>query len=68
MRQAHWKEYFAAFHTSPQQLGDIATRAHPKLLVLYHQVLEHLPEQDLVEQVGRYYQGKFVSAHDLGVY
>lgn len=68
MRTTHWKEYFAAFHTSPQQLGDIATRARPKLLVLYHQVLEHLPEQDLVEQVGRYYQGKFVSAHDLGVY
>lgn len=68
MRKTHWKEYFAAFHTSPQQLGDIATRAHPKLLVLYHQVLEHLPEQDLVDQVARYYHGKFVSAHDLGVY
>ncbi|HEV2116201.1 MAG TPA: MBL fold metallo-hydrolase [Terriglobales bacterium] len=68
MHQEHWKEYFAAFHTSPQQLGDIATRAHPKLLVLYHQVLEHLPEQDLVKQVGSYYRGKFVSAHDLGVY
>lgn len=68
MRTAHWKEYFATFHTSPQQLGEIATRAHPKLLVLYHQVLEQLPEQDLVEQVARYYHGKFVSAHDLGVY
>jgi ribonuclease BN (tRNA processing enzyme) len=49
-------------------LGEIAKRAHPKLLVLYHQVLERLPEEDLVEQVGRYYRGKFVSAHDLGVY
>ena len=68
MREEHWKEYFAAFHTSPEQLGEIATQAHPKLLVLYHQVLEHLPEQDLVQQVGRYYKGKFVSAHDLGVY
>jgi ribonuclease BN (tRNA processing enzyme) len=68
MHEEHWKEYFAAFHTSPQQLGEIATRAHPKLLVLYHQVLEHLPEQDLVEQVGRHYRGKFVSARDLGVY
>jgi hypothetical protein len=36
--------------------------------VLYHQVLEHLPEQDLVNQVAQYYKGKFVSAHDLGVY
>jgi len=68
LRTEHWKAYFASFHTSPQQLGDIATRAHPKLLVLYHQVLEHLPESDLVQQVQQYYQGKFVSAHDLGVY
>ena len=68
MHDEHWKEYFATFHSSPQEVGEIATRAHPKLLVLYHQVLEHLPEQDLVQQVGRYYKGKFVSAHDLGVY
>ena len=68
MRTEHWKEYFASFHTSPPQLGDIVNRAHPKLLVLYHQVLEHLPEQDLVEQVRQYYKGQLVSAHDLGVY
>ena len=68
LREKHWREYFAAFHTSPQQLGDIATRARPKMLVLYHQVLEHLPEQDLVEQVERYYKGKLVSARDLSVY
>lgn len=68
MREEHWKQYFAAFHTSPQQLGEIATRAHPKLLVLYHQVLEQLPEQDLLEQVQQAYKGKVVSAHDLGVY
>jgi ribonuclease BN (tRNA processing enzyme) len=68
MREEHWRQYFAAFHTSPQQLGDIATRAHPKLLVLYHQVLEHLPEEDLLDQVRQYYKGEVVSAHDLGVY
>ncbi len=68
MREEHWKQYFATFHTSPQQLGEIATRAHPKLLILYHQVLEHLPEQDLLEQVRQAYKGKVVSAHDLGVY
>jgi ribonuclease BN (tRNA processing enzyme) len=64
----HWKEYFATFHTSPQELGDIARRAHPKLLVLYHQVLEKLPEEDLVEQVKKSYAGEFVSGKDLGVY
>lgn len=68
LKEAHWKEYFRTFHTSPQELGDIARRARPKLLVLYHLSLEKLPEADLVEQVGTYYSGKFVAARDLGVY
>ena len=68
LEDPHWRQYFATFHTSPRELGEIASRAQPKLLVLYHQVLENLPESELVEQVRKYYQGKFESAHDLGVY
>jgi ribonuclease BN (tRNA processing enzyme) len=60
--------YFRAFHTSPAELGEIATRARPKLLVLYHQVMGETTEEDLVEQVRAHYSGKFVSAQDLGVY
>ena len=62
------KEYFRTFHTSPAELGDIARRARPRLLVVYHQSLEGLPESDLVDQIGREYSGKWVSAKDLGVY
>jgi ribonuclease BN (tRNA processing enzyme) len=68
LNDAHWKQYFATFHTSPAELGEIARRAHPKLLVLYHQSLEKLPEADLVEQMGKQYSGEWVSARDLGVY
>jgi len=68
LKTPHWKQYFATFHTSPQELGDIARRARPKLLVLYHQVLEKLPEDDLVRQMKENYSGSFVSARDLGVY
>jgi ribonuclease BN (tRNA processing enzyme) len=68
LKEEHWKKYFQTFHTSPAELGEIARRARPKLLVLYHQVLEKLPEADLVEQVKREYAGNFVSAKDLGVY
>jgi ribonuclease BN (tRNA processing enzyme) len=64
----HWDRYFRTFHTSPKELGDIARRAHPKLLVLYHQVLERLPEEDLLEQIKKEYAGAWVSARDLGVY
>ncbi|MFY9561577.1 MAG: MBL fold metallo-hydrolase [Terriglobales bacterium] len=60
--------YFKAFHTSPEELGEIAMRARPKLLVLYHQVMGETTEEDLVEQVKQHYSGKFVSAKDLGVY
>ena len=60
--------YFKAFHTSPEELGEIATRARPKLLVLYHQVMGETTEEDLIEQMKQHYSGKFVSAKDLGVY
>ena len=68
LKETHWREYFRTFHTSPQELGDIARRARPKLLVLYHLSLEKLPEADLVEQVKKAYAGELVSAKDLGVY
>lgn len=68
LKEQHWKEYFATFHTSPAELGEIARKAHPKLLVVYHQSLEKLPESDLLEQIGREYKGEWVAAKDLGVY
>ena len=68
LNDAHWKEYFRTFHTSPAELAEIARRARPKLLVVYHQVLEKLPESDLVEQIQKEYSGNWVSARDLGVY
>lgn len=68
VESAEKQAYFKAFHTSPEELGEIATRARPKLLVLHHQVLGEVPEEELVEEVGRYYAGKFVSGKDLAVY
>ena len=68
LNDPHWKEYFATFHTSPAELGQIARNARPKLLVVYHQVLEKLPEPDLAEQIKKEYSGAWVLAKDLGVY
>ena len=62
------KTYFAAFHTSPGELAAIASRAKPKLLVLYHQVFDGVPEGDLLQSVREHYGGAVVSAHDLDVY
>lgn len=68
LKTEHWKKYFSDFHTSPEELGEIARRAHPKLLVLYHLSMEKLPEDDLVEQVKKAYAGKMVVGRDLGIY
>jgi ribonuclease BN (tRNA processing enzyme) len=60
--------YYESFHTDAQQLARIATEAHPKLLVLYHQLFEGLPESDLLRQIRAGYKGAFVSSRDLDVY
>ncbi len=62
------KAYFAAFHTSTEELAAIASRAKPKLLVLYHQVFHNVPEGELLRLVREHYAGAVVSAHDLDVY
>ena len=65
---AEWQRYFAAFHTSTTELGAIASRAKPKLLVLYHQLFHGVPEGEMLHQVREHYAGAVVSAHDLDVY
>ncbi|HZS54342.1 MAG TPA: MBL fold metallo-hydrolase [Bryobacteraceae bacterium] len=60
--------YFTAFHTSPEQLAAIASRAKPKLLVLYHQVFHGATEGELLQRVREHYAGPVVSAHDLDIY
>lgn len=67
-RPAAWQKYHAAYHTSTTELASIATRAHPKLLVLYHQLYWGDDDAALVRQVKAGYAGDVVSARDLGVY
>jgi len=67
-RPPEWQKYHAAFHTSTYALGELASRARPKLLVLYHQLFWGDDDAELVRQVGTRYAGAVVSGRDLGVY
>jgi ribonuclease Z len=60
--------YHAQAHTSATQLGDIATRAKPGLLILYHQLFFGSTEEKLLSEVRSRFGGRIVSAHDLSVY
>lgn len=77
---ADWQQYRLAFHTSSQELGAIASKAKPGLLILYHrgnagcdqagtkECREAGSEDQLLKEVRQAYSGKVVEAHDLDVY
>ena len=67
-RPPEWQRYHARYHTSSRQLAAIASRARPRLLVLYHQLIWKSTEEDLLKEVRSGYDGQVVSAHDLDVY
>ena len=67
-RPPEWQSYHSRYHTSSRQLGAIAARARPGLLVLYHQLIWSSTEAELVKEVQSAYDGKVVSAHDLDVF
>jgi ribonuclease BN (tRNA processing enzyme) len=67
-RPAVWQAYHSRYHTSSRELGQIASRARPGLLVLYHQLIWSSTEEALLAEVRSAYDGQVVSAHDLDVF
>jgi len=66
-----WRKYITNFHTSTKELAELATKAKPKTLILYHQMFfggEKDTEDVLLKEMHEFYSGKVVSAHDLEIY
>ena len=69
LRPPDWQAYHSGFHTSAAELAAIATRARPKLLVLYHQLFWGATDEELLAEIrAAGYEGEVVSARDLDVY
>lgn len=62
------KVYHARAHTPATQVGDIATQAKPKLLILTHQLFFGSSDEKLISEVRSRYNGPVVSAKDLQVF
>jgi ribonuclease BN (tRNA processing enzyme) len=60
--------YHAHAHTSATVLGDEATQAKPKLLILTHQLFFGSSDETLLSEVRSHFSGRVVSAKDLDVY
>jgi ribonuclease BN (tRNA processing enzyme) len=63
-----WQTYHSHFHTSTRELAEIASRAKPKLLILYHQLFWDMTEESLINEIQQGYSGEVVSGKDLEVY
>lgn len=75
-----WQTYRRAYHTSTRELGDIATRARPGLLVIYHpsnagcdesganKCKQAESEEQTLKELKQLYAGKVVIGHDLDVF
>lgn len=75
-----WKQYRLAYHTSSKELAEIATKAKPGLLILYHrenpgcdqarteECRQAGSEEQLLKEVRQAYSGKVVAGHDLDIY
>jgi ribonuclease BN (tRNA processing enzyme) len=63
-----WPAYLHQFHTSTAEVAEIAGKAKPKLLVLYHQLFGAVTDEALLKEVRRTYRGDVRSAKDLDVY
>jgi ribonuclease BN (tRNA processing enzyme) len=63
-----WKAYRARYHTTTDQLAELANRAKPGLLVAYHNGGTADVLSQILEQIQRIYKGKVVVARDLDVF
>jgi ribonuclease BN (tRNA processing enzyme) len=67
-RPPKWQKYHSNFHTSSRDLAEIAKKAKPGLLILYHQLLWGSTEEALLKEIRQIYDGRVVSGKDLEVY
>lgn len=64
-----WPQYMKSFHTSDRELGALAAKAGPKLLVLHHIVRMGGTDEELVQGVrAGGYTGRLVVGRDLDRY
>ena len=67
-RDPFWQKYHSSNHSSAHELGEIAERARPGLLILYHILFWGATEETVLREVRERYSGDVVLANDLDVY
>jgi ribonuclease Z len=61
-----FRRFSEKYHTTTEQLGELARQAKPRLLILYH--YNSLSPEELQVDMSKHYSGRFVIGRDLDVY
>jgi ribonuclease BN (tRNA processing enzyme) len=75
-RPETFQAFAAKYHTTTVQLAELATKAKPRLLVVYHASIALRPAvssvasspEELLKEIQSSYTGKVVIGRDLDVY
>jgi len=67
-RTAFWQRYHSNNHTSAHEVGELAARVKPGLLVLSHILFFGSSEAQILSEVKEKYKGDVVLANDLDVF
>jgi len=63
-----WQKYHSSSHTLSSELGKLAAKAKPKVVVLTHILYYGAPIETTVDQVKEHFSGDVVLANDLDVF
>lgn len=66
-RNDFWRNYHAANHTSTYELGELAAKAKPGKVVLYHLLSWGDSEEDLLNEIADKYDGEVIVGRDFMV-
>ena len=67
-RSDFWQNYHSKQHTSTLELGELAAKTKPKLVVLYHVLDWGASEEELLQEIGTRYKGKVIVSRDLDIF
>ena len=63
-----WKKYHASHHTSTFELGEIAKKTKPGLLVLHHILFWGATEEELLDEISQIYDGLVSVGSDMMIF
>jgi ribonuclease BN (tRNA processing enzyme) len=63
-----WQKYHQEHHTSTFEVGEIASRAKPKLLILSHILFWGATKEEILQETRSTYDGEITIAEDLMVF